>query len=209
MVSGDMKHLIIVLSLLSTCCAHSTKKAPYARSGSDAPAWGAYSYQCVQTREVVCLVDNDFTEQQCNDAVVPAIKAINETAGQPLFHYLGARPFDMALGHSLVMGGVYVIIGSQMQEGILGETRTRFDENPYHPHCIQAVMTALLPSIWTNPNFARGVVLHEMLHALGAAHADPHARYESNMMPSANHPHWKNAMTPSDAAALRAMYPKR
>lgn len=205
-----MRHIILVLALFSTCCAHS-QRLPQTRSpaGAMAPTWGAYAYQCVETREVVCLVDNDFTEAQCQETVVPAIIAINNAAGQRLFHFAGIEPFDMARGHTLVLSGVYTIFGSRMPEGILGETRSRFSTEPTAPYCIDYVQTSILPSVFANMPFARGVVLHEMLHALGAAHADLGARYESNMMPNANSPHWRNAMTPNDLAALRAMYPRQ
>ncbi len=200
-----MRNLITVFTLLaSLSCAHVRPD----RQGLKPPTWGAFAVQCQETRQVYCAIDKEFTMQQCMDTVIPAINDINLAAGRPLYHFAGFQTYDQDTVHLLVNTGIYVVFGGDLRKGILGETRIQFD--PTVSQCISAVFTVLDDSVWAHEEelhgFARGVVLHEMLHALGAQHADVSAQYDTNMMPSASMERWKPYLTPSDVLALRGIY---
>ena len=193
-----MKAFVLAYFVLLTACAH--VKIP--------PSFGFYSKQCVEVRKVVCLVDADMSADQCKATVVPAIKAINGAIGHPVFEFLGTAPMPAKESvAALIKSGVYVIGGApDLPANVLGVTGPA-NTDAANPGCITRVYTLVSTQIWgIEAEYAQAVVLHEMVHALGAGHATSGAAYRSVETPSVGDKSWVNRLTIFDIAALRAAY---
>jgi hypothetical protein len=154
------------------------------------------------------MVDADFTAEQCRSVVPAAVADIAAAAGRPILVFEGTQPYSASQARDLISRGVYVIAGAATPPGVLGMTRPE-GRDASHPQCITQVGTLLSPRIFSDPllaPLAQAVVLHELLHGLGAAHAEPGTAFHSIMTPAIEQPGWASHLTAFDTAALRAAY---
>lgn len=191
---------ITALFFAFTACAHlSPSKVP--------PSVGFYGRQCVRTREVVCMLDSDFTLAQCVHHVPQMVAAVNEAAAQPLFHYSVAVPFSKEALASFLRSGAYVVFGSRDLPPGVGAVTFPQAADSKRSDCITSVYTVVNALTWKLPaDVQQAVILHEALHALGAGHAQPGTAFRSVMTPAVKQPGWTAHISIFDRAALRAAY---
>lgn len=177
----------VVALLLSAACVHVPRVAP------PPPAFGFHS-RVDAGRVVRCVVDEDMTANKCA-IVAAAIDKINAAVGFQLMQ--APEPMSPAAFMGEVEAGLpvtYVAI-DRLPPGVLGLTGVRG----------RTMIVVYAPFIWADPAMRDSVVLHELLHAVGAGHAE-----QKGMYGSVERPGWEPGaptdLTPADVASLRAAY---
>lgn len=174
-----------------------------------------YAVQCIPVREVVCYLDANFTLQQCLNTVPAGIDALNKAAGREVLRFDGfVAKQDVGAAFEQ---GMLVILGDKLNTKkafksghyTLGSTHPKVAETD-KTFCIERVFIAIDVNVWTNlePPAQAGVVLHELGHAIGLAHAEG-AGYGSFMSPAINNKNAQDRLSESDAAAIRFVYGPR
>lgn len=148
------------------------------------------------------MIDTDMTHERC-DAVVRAVDKIDSAVGFELFQV----PTEIPLTDLPAYGGhseVVLVGADRLQPGILGLTGYKVtDLQPGGWLAAEIIVFDI--SIWNDPLAADSVVLHELLHAVGAEHAAQEGAWESVMRPGWT-PGAPIELTAADLAALRAAY---
>lgn len=183
--------LIICLMLLSACTPALRHPAPF----------GFFNVQCEELRKVVCVPDADMSAEICHRVAGQAISAINQAVGRPVLVLgddLQATP--EAVGRA-VEAHMIPVWAEALPDGILGLTGVRHAENSA---CISVAFVRLAPGVAESPIGAQ-VLTHELVHALGGAHATE-SGFESIMTPAISDPAASRALTPGDQEALARVY---
>lgn len=196
-----------ILSALSVCFLTTCAHAPHARPISMASA----GIICADTLQVVCLIDDDLSVDQCKAVVVPAVRAINAAVGRELLRFAGTAPGNPALALSLVRQGTAVVFGDDLTRHstenarVLGLTRPFVQDEAGAINCITGSLVGLERAlIATRPALALSVATHELCHALGFTHADENIA--SIEAPNVNQPSARPTLTAADRASLVAVY---
>jgi len=185
-----MRYLIFALFLSG--CATTTQSVP--------PAFGFHG-KVKPHRAVVCMIDADMTHERCDD-VGRAVNKINEAVGYELLQ----EPTEIPLVDIQPVGGhsEVILVGVDvLQRGVLGVTAYKI--NTALGGYLAAEMVVFDIQIWKDPLAVDAVILHELIHAIGAGHADQESGWESVMRP-AYQPGAPINLTPADLAAIRAAY---
>lgn len=171
------------------------------------PAFGFVAVQCVPVREVVCIVDVDYSVGTCLHDVPAALAIVNQAAGRQVFRFAGVIT-PAGIEHARDAGWL-MIAGwpTEPAPGALAVTSLGIAEKGWP--CIERVAIALAPITARKARVGRynpvHIIVHELVHALGGEHADPDSRFMSRMEPVYN-PDMTPALAPVDIAALRAAY---
>lgn len=184
-----MKSLLPALLLFATACTACTARYPAAP-----PTMGFYA-TVDAGRPVRCVWDGPqgIDARKCA-AVGRALGKINAAVGYQLL----VGPF-WASADELVAakpaGAVTYVVQRPLPAGVLGLTA----------YATKVAVVVLSPDIWADANETDSVVLHELLHSVGAGHAEQLGNY-----PSVERPVWQpgapTELTRGDIAALRAAY---
>ena len=174
------------------------------------PTFGFDAVQCVRVREVVCVVDADYSVTACMMDVPVAVRIINRAVGRRIFRF-GGIITPQGLAHARDTGALMVMgWPEQPVPGALAVT---------HP---EVVLQGGWPCItWAaimlDPRSARvveshydplQVLVHEFIHALGAAHASESSSFRSRMAPVYD-PDMRATLSPADILTLRVTYLKK
>ena len=174
------------------------------------PAFGFAAVQCVPVREVVCVIDVDYTTAACLADVPAAVDTINRAVGHEVMHFAGLIS-PAGIPHAFETG-VLMVAGwaSDPAPHALALTGYHVAETGWP--CVERPTIVLSPRVARktdpgpfNPTW---VIAHELVHALGGGHADAESRFVSRMAPAYDQT-MKVPLAPVDVAALRAAYPTR
>lgn len=170
------------------------------------PPFGFYGMQCITQRHVVCLVDDEMNIAQCRRTVLPAIEEINKAVGREIYRFDGFSTFDGATALLQLNAGIYLIMGAKaLPAETLGTTQTIGSDFAPTFNCIDRVVTRINPILWGRP-YETAVLVHEMVHALGAGHTPDGGAFGSIMLPQVGSPTWRDHLTEFDIANLRRVY---
>lgn len=180
-----MKYLSFAFLCLSAC-AHAPTPAVF--------AFGAV--QCVESRAVACVGEGPHCLAAAN-----AVAIINAAVGRPIYRYIGSLPVGTVM--ESVTAGIHVVMDGETPAGAAGFTA--FKENN---HCIYRSITVVNGKLIETIHGPMGaIVLHELIHALGAGHADGAGEsFGSVMAPALDSPHFTRGLSPLDAYTLHTVY---
>lgn len=182
--------------LLLVSCAHFTTPVP--------SALPFFAVQCVEIRQISCLVDADLSAERCHSLVDPAAREINVAVGRDVFAI--GPDLDLEQGKAAFAAGILVVAGGALPAGILGSTMPKVEiHKELGAACIDKV-GIVLSAAWLASGEVdmASVTLHEMLHALGAGHSLDESNYDSTMR--AIHEEKVRHLTRADVVSLRAVY---
>lgn len=174
------------------------------------PAFGFTAVQCMPVRDVVCVVDAEYSAGTCTFDVPHAVAIINQAVGHTVLHFAGIIT-PLGIPHAREAGWL-VVAGWPEEPAPHALAVTSFHVAERGWPCIEFAAIALAPVAARKAPPKRYdplvILVHEMVHALGGQHADPDSRFVSRMEPVYN-PDMREALAPVDVAALRAAYPAR
>jgi hypothetical protein len=160
-------------------------------------------------RDVACVIDADMTAARCDD-VARAVDKIDSAVGYELL--AAPRHITMAEVKALKPRDEVIVVGVDSLTDlhdfggvVLGVTRASEYHKDTGVMCLQLIVYS--PEIWLDDAMMQSVVLHELLHAVGAEHAAQPGAFLSVEMP-AWRPGAPTELTPGDISALRAAYPR-
>jgi len=192
---------ISLLALFFTACAHAPVPASF----------GFYGRRCIPVTEVVCMADKDMSVAFCEGPVHAAVAIVNEALGQDRLHFSGTVPASV---ENLVAGlnkEQIIVYGDTLQPGVAGLTLAKSAKKAPSPDCLGPTVVMIDKAFTTYDSraqqYALAVIIHEMLHSIGAEHAPSRGAYHSIMTPALQDPSWANHITVFDRAALRTAYP--
>lgn len=181
-----LEHVLPALLLTVLACTARYPAAP--------PTMGFYA-TVDAGRPVRCVWDGPrgINVRKCA-AVGRALGKINAAVGYQLL----VGPFWASadeLAAAKPAGAVTYVVQRPLPAGVLGLTA----------YATKVAVVILSPDIWADANETDSVVLHELLHSVGAGHAEQLGNY-----PSVERPVWlpsaPTELTRGDIAALRAAY---
>lgn len=182
--------ILITSTIVFSGCAHTTPPIV-------PPSAGYYGTRDAQT-PVLCVIDADFTPERCRETVEAAITVINNTIGREALHFAGGIQITDASQVPEPDENVILVGVDTLPDRTLGLTSPRGMDGPK----LRLTVIVLSEQAWKIGR-APDVALHEMLHAMGIAHADAASRYSSLMKPSIGEQH---GLSPADIVTLRAAY---
>jgi hypothetical protein len=145
-----------------------------------------------------------MSAEWCGAHVREAVAQINEAAGREVLAYGGTIQATPAQVSAAVAAGAIPVWTDTIKS--LGLTNFNFDERKGAPDCVGVALVRLSRDLQTSSAaVAQICVTHELLHAIGAAHAEPGV-YRTIMAPSADSPNMAGKITRWDANAIRYMY---
>lgn len=186
-----MKFAVCLAFLASACTPALRHPAPF----------GFFNVQCEAVRAVVCVPDADMDAVQCGLVTRAAVDAINSAVGREVLTYGGAIPPVPAAVKRAVDAHQIPVWAEVLPEGVLGLTGVR---NRDGSACISAAFVRLAPGILESPIGVQ-VLTHELTHALGGGHAEPHG-FGSIMTPAISDPGASPVLSDGDRAALAQVY---
>ena len=194
-------NILIITFLTSSGCAH------YSGTFAPPPIWGYYGIQCAPERKVACIVSDGFDVAACDRIVKPAIKAVNEGAGVKLFRFQGRLQAGDSNGIAQAYkDGTYIVFENKdMAPEMYAFTVGRPSSFTDAQLCIEKVYTMLNPTVLGTP-YEVPVMVHEMLHALGASHTVAGSPFGSIMTESVGAPNWRDHLTEFDVENLKRVY---
>lgn len=171
--------------------------------------FGFAAVQCIKVRSVVCVADADYPAPVCLRDVPEAINEVNKAVGHEVFRFNGIiSPLGMT---NSVQHGELPVFGLKQIDlphpSVLALTVPHAKIINNLP-CISTVVIAVGPRIAGleySPFNPVWVLAHELVHALGAEHADPDGGFVSRMEP-AYPPRLHKTFTQADINTLRAVY---
>lgn len=177
---------------LAACC-----HAPDARPAAP-PAFGFFGLVHPH-RQVLCV---DLTHTQCT-AVADAVDKIDTAVGFELLRHPQAATASDPL--SLDAEATVVFNDDAPNDEYWGATKP---QSVHQPCWLGIVSINFNPLIWQSADLYEAVVLHELVHSVGAAHApgDGETVFGSVEMPGWR-PGRPTELTPEDITALQAAYP--
>lgn len=190
---------ILLIGLMG--CAHVREFHPLPHTLAN------YAVQCVDVRKVVCVSDADMNAAQCNELVPYAVFEINRAIGREVLVYAGVIPGDDAVVRARYAAGDLVVFAAKLPENVLGMTvpAVSLAANG-DAACIDRVITVLDVALLNEKRVvAAPVLIHELVHALGFAHAPP-GHYGSIMAPAVSSDQASLHLTPADIRSLRDTY---
>ena len=188
---------LAVTALLLASCA-----------GPRVPVFAFGAIQCQETRVVVCVPGAYLTEDECASLVGGAVADINNAVGYEVLHYAGT--ISRSDADEAVLAHLLVVQEGNLKPGFLGVTNVH-----EYQHCLSTVYTALSSDMLKGAYEPYGVVpravlAHELIHALGAGHADGATQSFGSVMAAATtDDHAAVALTDMDKITLQLAYPWR
>lgn len=201
----------LALLLLANCACHQQTSDGYPTTP---PAYG-FVARIHAHRALHCVIDDDFSAQDC-DAVARRARAINAVVGFELL----SPPSRMSFGEAKAeisqdpdhLRDITYVMGEDLDDGTLGLTRfgaphAKGNERPglSVDHYLHTELISFLPEIWEHQDAYPHVVIHELLHSVGAEHADQQGAFDSIEVPYW-YPDATEEITPADEVALLAAY---
>lgn len=186
----SLRSFAAVCFLFAVACASVPRVAP------PPPAFGFHT-RVDAHRPIRCVVDADMTPERCV-FVLAAVDKINVAVGFELLQapqIMRGEEFVEEAPRGLAV--TYVAI-DKLPPGVLGLTGLRKS----------TAFVLLAPFIWADPAMRDSVVLHELLHSVGADHAPQRGAWGSVERP-AWAPGAPTELTDADVASLRAAYDPR
>lgn len=152
-------------------------------------------------RDVACVLDAEMSVDHC-DAVLTAVDKINAAVGYELLSVPRHTGLDESRAALPERETIYVGV-TTLTPGILGVTYpVLYEKDTGYLHLEVIVLD---PQIFRD-NFMRdSVILHELVHAVGADHAAQQSSWDSVLRP-AWQPGAPVELTKADIASLRAAY---
>lgn len=190
--------------MVLTSCAHGAYGEISLR-GPNPPVpitFGFASVQCIRVRNIACVDDPQYPWAKCYEETREAMGVINAAIGHNVFEHQGVIATDGAV--ETYKSGTLIIGLDVLPPLVLGLTAPHI-ELKEHSACIERVVIALSPDTLKMPRTDRiQIIVHEMVHALGGAHADIQGSYSSCMEPVHRSRAWM--MSPADIKTLRSVY---
>jgi hypothetical protein len=200
-----MKFAVLTSVLLLPTCSAAAPRAV---------TLSTFALQCETTRSVICVDDADLSQAQCQAVIPGVIKQINAAVGRELLRFDGF--ITRAGASNAVRIGAIVVEGHADLGKALGRDELQvFGFTPSSMEardgtvCLTNTLLLLDPRLFTEwHEFLGGVVMHEMLHAIGIAHSANFSSptFKSIMAPSATSPSHSETLTPADIYSLHAIY---
>lgn len=198
-----MKYFFTALLLLSAGCAHTP--STQALTPNVPPTFG-FAGRVRPHRKVVCIIDKDMTQERC-EAVSFAVEKINSAVGFELLKppSLGTiEQWEMSeTTDEITFVGVDNLL-EQTEGQALGITKWLAYEAA--TGYLRRELVILDPAIFAGQELMESVMLHEMLHSVGASHAEQEGAFTSVLRPTWR-PGAPASLSPGDVATLRLAYP--
>lgn len=179
--------LLALISLTAGCPDVAFAKQP------TPVTFGFAAVQCERTRNVVCVADEDYPSSHCVDDTTAAVDAINEAAHRTVLVFSGmvsqqgARA-AMNAGYIMVTGMDFGSDNPSLQGYTQSGAVIKGDKACIIGPIVVMIARALAKG--DDVKLRSGVLIHEMLHALGARHrmvSTTEVRYMSRMDASIQH----------------------
>ena len=174
------------------------------------PTFGFEAVQCVRVREVVCVADADYSVTACMMDVPVAVRIINRAVGRRILHFAGIIT-PQGLPHARETGAL-IVMGwpEQPVPGGLAVTHPEVALQDGWPCIVWAavILDSRSARRQNSPYDPLRVIVHEFIHALGAAHASEESSFRSRMAPVYDKD-MRAILSPADVLTLRVTYGRK
>lgn len=169
--------------------------------------FGFSAVQCERVRAVVCVADGDYPEQSCVSDTALVVAAINHAARREILRFEGMVSREWA-PHAAAAGVILVTATDFPYPEMLGYTHTTTEVRGGMP-CVGPALVMLAKRVaWADTPVRARVLVHEMLHAMGARHrmSDPRESRILSRMDPGYEPFLTALLSRGDQLAIYAAY---